>query len=77
MQIVQKLIGISFFFLKGPISLQHTSMTLVFIFQSAQGGGHRTLLYGHAILLRHSYSGMVRNRSWLQQWFLFYMKVMF
>ncbi|NXO78085.1 RYR2 protein, partial [Sitta europaea] len=26
--------------------------------QSAQGGGHRTLLYGHAILLRHSYSGM-------------------
>uniref|UniRef100_A0A493TZ45 Ryanodine receptor 2 n=1 Tax=Anas platyrhynchos platyrhynchos TaxID=8840 RepID=A0A493TZ45_ANAPP len=31
---------------------------------SAQGGGHRTLLYGHAILLRHSYSGMVCNRSW-------------
>ncbi|NXC32298.1 RYR2 protein, partial [Campylorhamphus procurvoides] len=30
----------------------------LFIFQSAQGGGHRTLLYGHAILLRHSYSGM-------------------
>ena len=27
--------------------------------QTAQGGGHRTLLYGHAILLRHSYSGMV------------------
>uniref|UniRef100_A0A8C3VFW9 Ryanodine receptor 2 n=1 Tax=Catharus ustulatus TaxID=91951 RepID=A0A8C3VFW9_CATUS len=26
--------------------------------KSAQGGGHRTLLYGHAILLRHSYSGM-------------------
>ncbi|XP_060047921.1 ryanodine receptor 2 isoform X1 [Erinaceus europaeus] len=26
--------------------------------QSAQGSGHRTLLYGHAILLRHSYSGM-------------------
>uniref|UniRef100_A0A3P8YVM5 Ryanodine receptor 3 n=1 Tax=Esox lucius TaxID=8010 RepID=A0A3P8YVM5_ESOLU len=23
-----------------------------------QGGGHRTLLYGHAILLRHSFSGM-------------------
>uniref|UniRef100_A0A4W3IZU4 Ryanodine receptor 2 n=1 Tax=Callorhinchus milii TaxID=7868 RepID=A0A4W3IZU4_CALMI len=22
------------------------------------GGGHRTLLYGHAVLLRHSYSGM-------------------
>uniref|UniRef100_A0A3B3RB91 Ryanodine receptor 2 n=1 Tax=Paramormyrops kingsleyae TaxID=1676925 RepID=A0A3B3RB91_9TELE len=26
--------------------------------QTAQGGGHRTLLYGHAVLLRHSYSGM-------------------
>uniref|UniRef100_A0A670JW45 Ryanodine receptor 3 n=1 Tax=Podarcis muralis TaxID=64176 RepID=A0A670JW45_PODMU len=25
---------------------------------STQGGGHRTLLYGHAILLRHSFSGM-------------------
>ncbi|KAM3591914.1 uncharacterized protein V6R79_009433 [Siganus canaliculatus] len=25
---------------------------------TGQGGGHRTLLYGHAILLRHSYSGM-------------------
>eukprot|EP00076_Gallus_gallus_P039271 XP_025004809.1 ryanodine receptor 2 isoform X8 [Gallus gallus] len=29
-----------------------------FMMKSAQGGGHRTLLYGHAILLRHSYSGM-------------------
>lgn len=27
--------------------------------QSSQGGGHRTLLYGHAILLRHNHSGMV------------------
>ncbi|PWA22351.1 hypothetical protein CCH79_00018223 [Gambusia affinis] len=25
---------------------------------SSQGGGHRTLLYGHAILLRHHHSGM-------------------
>ncbi|XP_054474291.1 ryanodine receptor 3 [Anoplopoma fimbria] len=25
---------------------------------AAQGGGHRTLLYGHAILLRHSFSDM-------------------
>ncbi|KAK6307192.1 hypothetical protein J4Q44_G00223400 [Coregonus suidteri] len=25
---------------------------------AAQGGGHRTLLYGHAILLRHSFSAM-------------------
>ncbi|XP_023404922.2 ryanodine receptor 2-like [Loxodonta africana] len=30
-----------------------------FMMKTAQGGGHRTLLYGHAILLRHSYSGMV------------------
>ncbi|XP_056620483.1 ryanodine receptor 3 [Triplophysa dalaica] len=29
-----------------------------FIRRAAQGGGHRTLLYGHAILLRHSFSGM-------------------
>uniref|UniRef100_A0A3B3YZ38 Ryanodine receptor 1 n=1 Tax=Poecilia mexicana TaxID=48701 RepID=A0A3B3YZ38_9TELE len=26
--------------------------------ESSQGGGHRTLLYGHAILLRHHHSGM-------------------
>lgn len=26
--------------------------------ESSQGGGHRTLLYGHAILLRHCHSGM-------------------
>ncbi|XP_007909260.1 ryanodine receptor 1 isoform X6 [Callorhinchus milii] len=26
--------------------------------ESSQGGGHRTLLYGHAILLQHSHSGM-------------------
>uniref|UniRef100_A0A8C5FWP2 Ryanodine receptor 2 n=1 Tax=Gadus morhua TaxID=8049 RepID=A0A8C5FWP2_GADMO len=26
--------------------------------KTAQGSGHRTLLYGHAVLLRHSYSGM-------------------
>ncbi|XP_029456052.1 LOW QUALITY PROTEIN: ryanodine receptor 3 [Rhinatrema bivittatum] len=25
---------------------------------ASQGGGHRTLLYGHAILLQHSFSGM-------------------
>uniref|UniRef100_A0A668AN21 Uncharacterized protein n=1 Tax=Myripristis murdjan TaxID=586833 RepID=A0A668AN21_9TELE len=31
----------------------------IYIFQdTTQGGGHRTLLYGHAVLLRHSYSGM-------------------
>lgn len=31
--------------------------------QSSQGGGHRTLLYGHAILLRHSHSGMVSHKN--------------
>ncbi|NXP83938.1 RYR2 protein, partial [Passerina amoena] len=40
------------------ILLKHTNISFLFAFQSAQGGGHRTLLYGHAILLRHSYSGM-------------------
>ncbi|NWV06983.1 RYR2 protein, partial [Ptilonorhynchus violaceus] len=40
------------------ILFEHTNVSFLFIFQSAQGGGHRTLLYGHAILLRHSYSGM-------------------
>lgn len=29
--------------------------------QAAQSGGHKTLLYGHAILLRHSFSSMVRH----------------
>ncbi|XP_041131305.1 ryanodine receptor 3-like [Polyodon spathula] len=29
-----------------------------FIRKAAQGGGHKTLLYGHAILLRHSFSSM-------------------
>ncbi|XP_076849219.1 ryanodine receptor 3 isoform X1 [Brachyhypopomus gauderio] len=29
-----------------------------FLRRAGQGGGHRTLLYGHAILLRHSFSGM-------------------
>lgn len=38
--------------------LLSTTLSLPFP-QTAQGGGHRTLLYGHAILLRHSYSGMV------------------
>lgn len=35
------------------------NVCLCVVFQTAQGGGHRTLLYGHAVLLRHSYSGMV------------------
>ncbi|KAK9409672.1 RYR3: Ryanodine receptor 3 [Crotalus adamanteus] len=35
---------------------QSTSASI--IRQATQGGGHRTLLYGHAVLLRHSFSGM-------------------
>lgn len=31
--------------------------------QAAHSAGHRTLLYGHAILLRHSFSGMVSKRT--------------
>lgn len=31
--------------------------------QAAQSGGHKTLLYGHAILLRHSFSSMVRRHT--------------
>uniref|UniRef100_H3B2G0 Ryanodine receptor 2 n=1 Tax=Latimeria chalumnae TaxID=7897 RepID=H3B2G0_LATCH len=34
------------------------SLEIKFKLKTAQGGGHRTLLYGHAVLLRHSYSGM-------------------
>uniref|UniRef100_A0A3B5R0U6 Inositol 1,4,5-trisphosphate/ryanodine receptor domain-containing protein n=1 Tax=Xiphophorus maculatus TaxID=8083 RepID=A0A3B5R0U6_XIPMA len=30
---------------------------------AAHSGGHKTLLYGHAILLRHSFSSMVRDQS--------------
>ncbi|KAK1794494.1 hypothetical protein P4O66_011363, partial [Electrophorus voltai] len=37
----------------GPLSPWRSALVL-----TAQGGGHRTLLYGHAVLLRHSYSGM-------------------
>uniref|UniRef100_A0A3B4AQB1 Inositol 1,4,5-trisphosphate/ryanodine receptor domain-containing protein n=1 Tax=Periophthalmus magnuspinnatus TaxID=409849 RepID=A0A3B4AQB1_9GOBI len=31
--------------------------------KAAHSGGHKTLLYGHAILLRHSFSSMVRGRA--------------
>ena len=37
------------------------TMCCVSSLQSSQGGGHRTLLYGHAILLRHYHSSMVRT----------------
>ncbi|XP_043914983.1 ryanodine receptor 2 [Protopterus annectens] len=39
---------------EGPVDVEKWK----FMMKTAQGGGHRTLLYGHAILLRHSYSGM-------------------
>ncbi|XP_076875611.1 ryanodine receptor 1 isoform X2 [Brachyhypopomus gauderio] len=38
--------------------LSHTSEAVDLDKWSSQGGGHRTLLYGHAILLRHTHSGM-------------------
>ncbi|NXO29348.1 RYR2 protein, partial [Cisticola juncidis] len=43
---------------EGQDNTESWQLSFLFAFQSAQGGGHRTLLYGHAILLRHSYSGM-------------------
>ncbi|XP_056401288.1 ryanodine receptor 3 isoform X2 [Hyla sarda] len=39
---------------EGPSDLSKWKFTR----KASQGGGHRTLLYGHAILLRHSFSGM-------------------
>lgn len=32
------------------------------LFQSGGGGGHRTLLYGHAVQLKHVLSSMVRYK---------------
>uniref|UniRef100_A0A3B3CQK9 Inositol 1,4,5-trisphosphate/ryanodine receptor domain-containing protein n=1 Tax=Oryzias melastigma TaxID=30732 RepID=A0A3B3CQK9_ORYME len=42
-------------------ALQEMLANTVEMTESSQGGGHRTLLYGHAILLRHHHSGMVRR----------------
>ncbi|XP_036440578.1 ryanodine receptor 1-like isoform X1 [Colossoma macropomum] len=39
-------------------ALQEMLANTVDLTESSQGGGHRTLLYGHAILLRHNHSGM-------------------
>nr|XP_055030657.1 ryanodine receptor 1b isoform X5 [Misgurnus anguillicaudatus] len=39
-------------------ALQEMLANTVEMNDSSQGGAHRTLLYGHAILLRHSHSGM-------------------
>ncbi|KAG9346042.1 hypothetical protein JZ751_007858 [Albula glossodonta] len=41
-----------------PPDLSICTFVLEQSLSTAQGGGHRTLLYGHAVLLRHSYSGM-------------------
>ena len=35
------------------------------IYLQAGQSGHRTLLYGHAVLLRHSHSNMVRGRLFI------------
>ncbi|XP_010766590.1 ryanodine receptor 1-like, partial [Notothenia coriiceps] len=39
-------------------ALQEMLAKRVEMTESSQGGGHRTLLYGHAILLRHYHSSM-------------------
>ncbi|KAG9348369.1 hypothetical protein JZ751_002104, partial [Albula glossodonta] len=39
-------------------ALQEMLANTVEMTDSSQGGGHRTLLYGHAILLRHTHSSM-------------------
>uniref|UniRef100_A0A3Q3LWP8 Inositol 1,4,5-trisphosphate/ryanodine receptor domain-containing protein n=1 Tax=Labrus bergylta TaxID=56723 RepID=A0A3Q3LWP8_9LABR len=44
-------------------ALQEMLANRVEMMDSSQGGGHRTLLYGHAILLRHYHSSMVRQSS--------------
>lgn len=53
-----------FLFLFGQDIFKRSALSEIFLcppcVQSSQGGGHRTLLYGHAILLRHNHSGMVR-----------------
>ena len=35
------------------------------IYLQAGQSGHRTLLYGHAVLLRHSHSNMVRGQLFI------------
>ena len=35
------------------------------MYLQAGQSGHRTLLYGHAVLLRHSHSNMVRGRLFI------------
>ncbi|XP_031141122.1 ryanodine receptor 1b isoform X1 [Sander lucioperca] len=54
-------LAISAFILEQSLSvraLQEMLANRVEMTESSQGGGHRTLLYGHAILLRHYHSGM-------------------
>lgn len=47
------------FILLSVYPLYITSTATASFSQSSQGGGHRTLLYGHAILLKHTHSSMV------------------
>ncbi|TEA41933.1 hypothetical protein DBR06_SOUSAS26810026, partial [Sousa chinensis] len=53
-------LSICTFVLEQSLSVRALQEMLANTVEKSQGasGGHRTLLYGHAILLRHSYSGM-------------------
>lgn len=53
------LIGFLCCFALREVTMARADIVPLLPHQAAQGGGHRTLLYGHAILLRHSFSGMV------------------
>ncbi|XP_060131529.1 ryanodine receptor 1 isoform X2 [Zootoca vivipara] len=51
-------LAICCFSLEQSLSVRALQEMLANTVESSQGGGHRTLLYGHAILLRHSHSSM-------------------
>ncbi|XP_072515634.1 ryanodine receptor 1 [Salminus brasiliensis] len=51
-------LAICCFILEQSLSVRALQEMLSHTSESSQGGGHRTLLYGHAILLRHTHSGM-------------------
>ncbi|TTS33136.1 Ryanodine receptor 2 [Bagarius yarrelli] len=51
-------LAICVFILEQSLSVRALQEMLSHTSESSQGGGHRTLLYGHAILLRHTHSGM-------------------
>uniref|UniRef100_W5KMZ7 Ryanodine receptor 1 n=1 Tax=Astyanax mexicanus TaxID=7994 RepID=W5KMZ7_ASTMX len=51
-------LAICCFILEQSLSVRALQEMLSHTSESSQGGGHRTLLYGHAILLRHTHSSM-------------------